>query len=193
VDQSREAILDINGAPMKPARARYGKIDRLVRDLLTKNRVTRPPVPVDDIAREEGAEIVINRFNKEISGLLLRANGKVIIGVEKTQPPTRQRFTISHELAHLLLHDGEEVRVDTNFRINLRSPESSTAEDIEEIEANAFAASLLMPEAFLKEDLANFILDVEDPQQVQHLARRYEVSAQAMTIRLMNLVSLGRL
>jgi Zn-dependent peptidase ImmA (M78 family) len=178
---------------MKPARARYSKIEHLVRDLLSKNRVARPPVPVDDIAREAGAEIVVNRFNKEISGLLLRTNDKIIIGVEKTQPHTRQRFTISHELAHLLLHDGEEVRVDTNFRINLRSPESSTAEDIEEIEANAFAASLLMPEAFLKQDLANFILDVEDPQQVQQLARRYEVSAQAMTIRLMNLVSLGRL
>jgi Zn-dependent peptidase ImmA (M78 family) len=178
---------------MKPARARYGKIDRLVRELLEKNRVIEPPVPVEDIAREEGAEILVNRFNKEISGLLLRANDRVIIGVEKTQPPTRQRFTISHELAHLLLHDGEEVRVDRNFRINLRSPESSTAEDIEEIEANAFAAALLMPETFLKEDLANFVLDVDDPHQVQELARRYEVSAQAMTIRLTNLLSLGRI
>ena len=83
--------------------------------------------------------------------------------------------------------------MNTNFRINLRSPESSTAEDIEEIEANAFAASLLMPEDFLKEDLANFVLDIDDPQQVQRLARRYEVSAQAMTIRLMNLLSLGRI
>ena len=178
---------------MKPTRARYGKIERLVRELLGKNGIIYPPIPVDDIAREEGAEIVVNRFNKEISGLLLRTNDKVIIGVEKTQASTRQRFTISHELAHLLLHDGEEIRVDTNFRINLRSPESSTAEDIEEIEANAFAASLLMPEAFLKEDLANLVLDVEDPHLIQQLARRYEVSAQAMTIRLMNLVSLGRI
>jgi Zn-dependent peptidase ImmA (M78 family) len=178
---------------MKPVRARYGKIDRLVGELLHKYQIHRPPVPVDDIAREEGAEVVIKKFNREISGLLLRANDKVIIGVEKTQPITRQRFTISHELAHLLLHDGEEVRVDTNFRINLRSPESSTAEDIEEIEANAFAAVLLMPESFLKEDLENFVLDVDDPRQVQQLAQRYGVSAQAMTIRLTNLLSLGRI
>jgi Zn-dependent peptidase ImmA (M78 family) len=178
---------------MKPVRARYLKIDRLVRQLLQRYQVHRPPVPVNEIARKEGAEIVINKFNNEISGLLLRTNDKVIIGVEKTQPETRQRFTISHELAHLLLHDGKEVRVDTNFRINLRSPESSTAEDVEEIEANAFAASLLMPEEFLKEDLTNFVLDVDDPHRVQQLARHYGVSAQAMTIRLTNLLSLGRI
>ncbi len=178
---------------MKPARARYGKIERLVRELLDKNEITSPPVPVDLIAKREGADVVFNRFNKEISGLLLRTGDRLIIGVEKRQASTRQRFTISHELAHLLLHDGEEVRVDTNFRINLRSRESSTAEDIEEIEANAFAASLLMPEDFLKADLANLVLDIEDPQQVQLLAKRYEVSAQAMTIRLMNLLSLGRI
>jgi Zn-dependent peptidase ImmA (M78 family) len=178
---------------MKPVRARYAKINRLVQELLHNYQVHRPPVPVAEIAREEGAEIVIKLFNNEISGLLLRANDKVIIGVEKRQPETRQRFTISHELAHLLLHDGEELRVDTNFRINLRSPGSSTAEDIEEIEANAFAAALLMPEDFLKEDLANFVFDVDDAQQVQQLAQRYGVSAQAMTIRLTNLLSLGRI
>jgi Zn-dependent peptidase ImmA (M78 family) len=178
---------------MKPVRARYGKIDRLVRELLDKYHIGQPPVPVSNIARDEGAQIVVKKFNREISGLLLRANNQIIIGVEKTQPETRQRFTIAHELAHLLLHDGEEVRVDTNFRINLRSPESSSAEDMEEIEANAFAAALLMPEVFLRGDLANFVLDVDDPHQVQQLAQRYGVSAQAMTIRLTNLLSLGRI
>jgi Zn-dependent peptidase ImmA (M78 family) len=50
-----------------------------------------------------------------------------------------------------------------------------------------------MPESFLKEDLENFVLDVDDPHQVQQLAQRYGVSAQAMTIRLTNLLSLGRI
>jgi hypothetical protein len=77
---------------MKPVLARYGKIDRLVGELLRKYRIHRPPLAVDDIAREEGAEVVIKKFNREISGLLLRTNDKIIIGVEKTQPLTRQRF-----------------------------------------------------------------------------------------------------
>jgi opacity protein-like surface antigen len=41
-----------------------------------------------------------------------------------------------------LLHNGIEVRVDKHFRVNLRLSESSKAEDVEEIEANAFAAEL---------------------------------------------------
>jgi len=92
-----------------------------------------------------------------------------------------------------LLHDGEELRVDTQFKLNLRSPESSTAEDIEEIEANAFAASLLMPHTFMKKDVTDLILDIDDARKVRALSRRYEVSAQAMTIRLLNLLSLGRI
>src|SRR5258708_104880 len=118
---------------MKPVRARYSKIDRLVLDLLNKNHITNPPVPVHNIARGEGATITIQQFNNEISGLLLRARGQAIIAIERRQPPTRQRFTIAHELGHLLLHDGEEIRIDTDFRVNRRSPESSTAKDIEEI------------------------------------------------------------
>lgn len=178
---------------MKPMRARYGKIDIMTKQLLTKHHLAAAPVPVAAIAEGEGASIVYQRFNKEVSGLLLRTGNDAIIAVEKSQAATRKRFTIAHELGHLLLHQGRELRVDTKFRVNLRSPDSSTAEDVEEIEANAFAAALLMPESFLRVDLSDFELDIDDADQVQELAKRYEVSAQAMTLRLVNLVSLGRL
>lgn len=178
---------------MKPLRARYSKIEHLVQDLLRKYDITSPPVPVHDIAKSEGATVDVHKFNKEISGLLLRTGDRAIIAVESTQAPTRQRFTIAHELGHLLLHNGEELRVDTQFKLNLRSPKSSTAEDIEEIEANAFAASLLMPQKFVKKDVADFIIDIDDACKVQALSKRYDVSAQAMTIRLVNLLSLGRI
>lgn len=178
---------------MKPVRARYAKIDRLVRDLLDKHNVASPPVPVEKIADGEGAEIAVKQFNGEISGLLLRADGRAIIAVDRRQAPARQRFTIAHELGHLLLHEGKEVRVDTNFRVNLRSPISSTAEDVEEIEANAFASALLMPEQFLRADLENLVLDMEDDKQLKMLAKRYQVSTQAITFRLINLHSLGKI
>ena len=178
---------------MKVLRARYAKIDSTIQDLLRKNKVRSPSVPVDDIAEKEGASITFKQFNNEISGLLLRQGDTAIIAVEKDQPNTRRRFTVAHELAHMMLHDGKELRVDTKFRVNLRSPESSTAEDVEEIEANAFAAGLLMPEAFLKKDLEGVVLDVDDTELVKALAKRYEVSTQAMTLRLVNLLSRGRL
>ena len=178
---------------MKVLRPRYTKIDALVAELLRKHQVKAPAVPIEEIARGEGATIVVRQFNNEISGLLLREGKSAIIAVEKNQPPTRKRFTIAHECGHLMLHQGKEVRIDTAFRVNLRSPESSTAEDVEEVESNAFAAAILMPEAFLRKDIDGLVFDIDDEERVKALAKRYQVSAQAMTLRLVNLLSRGRL
>jgi Zn-dependent peptidase ImmA (M78 family) len=58
---------------------------------------------------------------------------------------------------------------------------------IEEIEANFFAASLLMPRRFLDKDPRTLTIEIEDAKAVQELARAYTVSTQAMSVRLMNL------
>jgi len=178
---------------MKPVRARYGRIEQVVSNLLAENQIVRAPVPVEEIADNCGAYVQFHEFNNEISGMLLRANDQLIIGVEKSQSSVRKRFTIAHELGHLLLHAGQEVRVDTDFRINFRDSTSSTAADVEEIEANAFAASLLMPQSFLQQDLRDRFVDVEDEELIKQLAKKYNVSIQAMTIRIATLMNLHRL
>lgn len=172
---------------MKPLRPRYSRINTEVDRLLVSAKVRQPPVPVEKMAKDAGAKVIRNDFKEDVSGVLIRREGTVVIGVASSQSEARQRFTIAHELAHLLLHDGEEVHVDKMFRVNLRSQLSSKAEDVEEIEANAFAASLLMPIGFLKADLQGVTLDIDDETQVAKLAERYGVSTQAMTYRLMNI------
>jgi Zn-dependent peptidase ImmA (M78 family) len=62
-----------------------------------------------------------------------------------------------------------------------------------EVEANYFAANLLMPESFLRRDLSKVRLSALDEAQMRSLAQRYGVSAQALTIRLMDLELLGGL
>jgi Zn-dependent peptidase ImmA (M78 family) len=143
---------------------------------------------VEHLAEAAGAVIEYRNFNREISGLLVRRQKMAVIGVAREQSGPRQRFTIAHELGHLLLHDGIEVRVDKEFRVNLRSSASSKAEDVEEIEANAFAAELLMPREFLRQEFRQLTFDIEDEEQIADLALRYAVSTQAMTFRLMNLI-----
>lgn len=175
---------------MKPLRPRYSRVRREVSELLARFSVSAPPVPVEDIARGLGAKVSYSNFDNEISGLLVRRAGSIVIGVASEQPENRQRFTIAHEIGHLLLHGegvSDEVHVDKHFRVHLRSSLSSTAEDVGEIEANAFAAELLMPEAFVRRDAKMLMLDFDDPGQVQELAQAYRVSSQAMTYRLMNL------
>ena len=87
----------------------------------------------------------------------------------------------------MLLHKGIEVHVDRAYRVNLRNDISSSAVDREEIEANRFAAKLLMPEDMLIADLKGQEIDFEDERRLEKLARRYSVSIQALTFRLTNL------
>jgi Zn-dependent peptidase ImmA (M78 family) len=142
-----------------------------------------PPVPVDQIVQAQGIAIRATSLG-DVSGLVVRKGKEIVIGVNKDHPSTRRRFTIAHELAHALLHHGEEVRYDRDFRVNLRSEASGLGVDVEEIEANFFAARLLMPRRFLEADPEAALVDVEDAQAVGKLAKRYGVSAHAMSIRL---------
>lgn len=170
------------------------KIRTQVAHILREAGVTEPPIPVERIAQTLGAEVRREPFAGDISGALLREPQRIIIGVNALHAKTRQRFTIAHELGHLVLHEGHLVHYDrAPFRINLRNAVSSQAVDSDEIEANRFAAELLMPEIFLKKDMAaqqRLGVDVSDDNELEiltSLARCYEVSVQAMAIRLATL------
>ena len=53
------------------------------------------------------------------------------------------------------------------------------------MEANLFAAELLMPAEFLEKDLAdNAAFPLQDEEAIGDLARKYGVSVQALTYRL---------
>lgn len=174
-----------------PLRVRYTKIADLVDRLLEKNGVTGPAVPVEKIAKAEGLIVTKKHLDDDVAGFLLRSEGTKFIGVNRSQAPTRQRFTIAHELGHALLHEGEELHIDKDFRINFRDVVSSLASNVEEIESNTFAAWLLMPSQFLIKQITSEHLDIDDDGEVVNLAKRYQVSSQAMTYRLANLANHG--
>ena len=170
---------------MAVSRPRFGWIERLTTELLASHRVKEPPVPIDEIVRGRGGEMRYGKLD-DISGLIVREGARTFIGVNKDHLVTRRRFTLAHELGHFLLHPGR-TWYDKEYRINLRSEKSSKAEDIEEIEANFFAASILMPRPLLARDTAERYVDLENADAVKDLARLYNVSTQAMNIRLVNL------
>lgn len=163
------------------------KIQKLVNELLDEFSVSGPPVPVRRIARGRGARIFQQGQEGDLSGFLFRRGKETIVGVNTRQAPVRQRFTIAHELGHLLLHDLDELHVDHGFMVRLRSDISSLGLDNDEMEANRFAAELLMPIRFLKGDLERTELDLTDDATLRSLAKRYGVSAQALAIRLTGL------
>ena len=102
------------------------------------------PTPIEAVAAKRGAQVVRERLDRDVSGLLFRDDESVMIGVNDLHAPRRQRFTIAHEVGHLEMHKGRPLVLD-HVRINMRDATSSTATDVEEIEANQFAAAILMP------------------------------------------------
>lgn len=156
--------------------------------LLREHGIADPAVPIHELAEKLGAEIREEPGDPDLSGMLFRDGRSIVIGVNTTHHVNRQRFTIAHEIGHLVLHRND-VYVDTVHR---RDERASLGTDDEEIEANQFAAALLMPISFLRRDLENGLVNVgdvhsSDDQTLRDLAERYEVSPQAMTLRLKNL------
>jgi Zn-dependent peptidase ImmA (M78 family) len=160
-------------------------IQNKVITILTTCQITEPPVDVKKITDCLGIGLEYVKFDDEqISGLLVNKDGKVRIGVNQTQPSNRQRFTVAHEIGHFILHVNKPIFID-EVQQKFRDKESSKGTYSEEIEANAFAAELLMPESFIRADMAT--LKRWDKESLQQLAEKYEVSLEAFIYRLSNL------
>lgn len=168
--------------------ARFSLAKRRAAELLREARVRKAPVPIERLARIAGAEIQYEPFSGRVSGMVYRHPGNPpVIGVNSSHPETRQRFTIAHELGHILLHEDEEFHVDETSSIRFRDEESSLATKDEEIEANQFAAELLMPEDLLLDEIDSLPGDVDPEDAIPILAERFQVSEQALTLRLSRL------
>jgi len=168
-------------------RNRYAKaIDLKTTKLLRELNLLSTPVEVEKVAHKLGAEIVFGDLEDDMSGFLLREKNVVTIAVNKFHHPNRQRFTIAHECGHLHLHadQGDRLWVDKAYStIFYRDSNSSSGDQLAEIQANQFAAGLLMPEVLVREHLTEEISDVD----IFRLALRFQVSEQAMTLRLIGL------
>jgi Zn-dependent peptidase ImmA (M78 family) len=168
------------------------QIEDIVDGLLAEIGITSPPVPVEVLARTKGLPIVEQAMDTDISGALVSLGGQSHgIAVNAAHAPVRKRFTVAHELAHYLLgHLPNEDHLDWGFTIIRRDGRSSEANDLKEIEANFFAASLLMPKNMLRADVEakrGFHGEVTiDEAEIITLAKRYGVSKLAMHYRLMN-------
>lgn len=154
--------------------------------LFEANAVKSAPVPLDRIARAAGAIVQYAPFDGELSGMAFIKNGQAMIGVNSLHAPTRKRFTLAHELGHVILHrhvlEAEGVHVDKG--VLRRDTLASQGTDDREIEANNFAAELLIPEPLLAAALDERTLDLEDDEAVQALAKRFNVSPSALVYRI---------
>jgi Zn-dependent peptidase ImmA (M78 family) len=159
--------------------------------VLEKIGAVSAPVPVEQIALRLGARVSYKPFEGDLSGLIYREARRVVIAIKASDPTTRQRFTIAHEIGHLRLHPGRPIIVDRFVRLgNKRDIRSGLAIDREEIEANAFAAHLLMPADLIRIETERRLKKSKtwtSKSFVSDMASGFHVSLQAMAYRLQNL------
>lgn len=157
--------------------------------LLARLGIQSTPTPVEKIAKAQGAQVRFSPFDDELSGMIYVKDGVPIIGVNSLHHPNRQRFTIAHELGHLELHRQmitSNVHVDKNFPALMRDPQSATGTEQIEIQANQFAAELLMPRTLIDQALARKQFDIDDDGPIEELAKKFRVSKQALEYRIRN-------
>ena len=142
---------------------------------------------------EEG-KLEKKELEESISGILYKEGMESIIVVNKNHARVRQRFTIAHEIGHYVLehHRNGSMFIDLPSRhmstALFRNSDSSTGEILQEREANAFAAALLMPKYLVKEEIEDLNLSFDqDDKSVEQLAKKFKVSSQSMMFRLSNL------
>jgi Zn-dependent peptidase ImmA (M78 family) len=158
---------------------------RKARELIKELSISCAPVPLKRLAAHLNASIRYAPYDGSLSGMVHRKpDGTAVIGVNSQHPLVRQRFTIAHEIAHLVLHKDEVLHVDHRYLIGLRSDVSSEATDPSEVEANQFAAELLMPKELIFSDLQELPDELEPEVAIRRIAAKYKVSTQALTIRL---------
>lgn len=142
------------------------------------------PVDVIGFARACGLEVYHadgDPLPKNASGMILKndkggPSGYSII-VRNSEPETRKRFTIAHEIAHFLLHRDaihDELIDDVKYRSGLS--------DLHEIQANRLAAEILMPRHLIRQATADMRM-----VNTGELAKLFKVSPVAMGIQIRQL------
>jgi Zn-dependent peptidase ImmA (M78 family) len=149
-----------------------------------------PAVSVDDIAQSLGLRIAVMSLNEDLSGLLITQPGKQpTIIVEARHSLERRRFTIAHEIGHYFLRHHElrpgHIHADRTF--TYRSARASLGIDPVEVEANQFAAALLMPTRLVQSAILSLGIDPHFDDDIQLLADTFKVRVQAMSNRLTTL------
>ena len=178
------------------------EIERKAQQVLRNAGALTIPVDLDRVPRSLNVRVHDEDMDEETAGVLIVKGEQRHVLVNKDHPQNRRRFTIAHELGHLVLHDdevngnasGERMFIDRQIRVYQRVGEASSAvyqQDgslttvQQEREANSFAACLLMPAPHVM--TAALERDLFDEISVASLAQHFGVSEQAMSIRLQQL------
>jgi Zn-dependent peptidase ImmA (M78 family) len=144
-----------------------------------------PPFDAESIAEFLGVEVE-EREMPGIDGYVEIRDNRYVAVISTTSHQTRRRFTLAHELCHVLLmrlaESGKEMPL-RRYRTKKKLLEAHQ-DPIEESLCNYFAGELLLPASEVKDWLKNRSVE---PQTILNLANQFFVSKQAAAVRAVTL------
>lgn len=155
--------------------------------LADRLELVRAPVDVDVVAAALGMRVVREPLDRDITGALLLTPAGPACCVNTRHPVQRQRRVLAHLIGHAQLghrFGRRLVHVDRGIEAYREERRYAPAER-QQFEANVFAGSILMPIRLLRDAVAEPGGPLADDDIVL-LARRFDVSVQGMTLRLVN-------
>ena len=150
--------------------------------ILSKNKISSLPISVEKICKAERIRLVTYAEGEETIRKLGLESHTVgndafslakIVFYDDTKPPARQRFSIAHEIGHIVLHDTDGATV--------LNREMSPNDDPLEHEANIFASRLLAPMCVLH------FLGLNSPEEIAEVCHISMTAAQIRYQRLCEL------
>ena len=146
------------------------EVESLANELRNAWNLGVDPIPVlTDMLEERGIKVFqSNAIPGDFDGMAAKVNGIPVIVVSGNAPGDRQRFTLAHELGHLVLAGRRASSLD------------------EEAAANRFAGAFLVPEAEARKELGEQRSWLE-PRELAALKKAYGLSMQAWMHRALDL------
>lgn len=142
---------------------RYTEIRDAVWRLILDMGITKLPVSISSVLQKLCIELYTYQENQETikrlrlesltktsDGFTIVLNDRYIIFYDDMQLPARIRFTLAHELGHIILESGFS-RTTGGVLYTTRNKEPNKKDNSEETAANMFAARLLAPSCVLHE------------------------------------------
>lgn len=159
-------------------------ISNLAEAVLQKYKMTIPINLEELISKMNGVLVEVDYYNGKLDRYIYKGSNQDVkanftIYVQKSQNEKIKRFTIAHEIGHLIINMGYQA--DWEKWENSPKKYTRSGNSLQEQIANEFAAALLMPEA--EYVLATTEYRKGNSIDVQKLADIFEVSLSTARVR----------
>jgi Zn-dependent peptidase ImmA (M78 family) len=155
----------------------------IVNQVFHQNKWIDGEVPLEEIAKTAGIKEIKYSPLNSFEGTLLANENKTegVIIVNSNSRHHRQRFTLGHELGHFMIpRHGHKMQCSKNDLVAQPTKTMSATLSIE-VEANQFAAEILLPRSLLKKS-SDFI-NKPSIDAIKSIASKFNVSFQASAVR----------